>query len=74
VIEVVDSPILSGIEFAQVKVKLTGHISCLSGDANCDGIPIQLQALPGNSNEARRPLTTDVSKGKTYDFESQSDH
>lgn len=64
VIEVVDSPILSGIEFTQLKVKLTGHISCLAGDGNCDEIPVHLQALPGNSNEARRSVTTNISKGK----------
>jgi hypothetical protein len=65
VIEVVDSPILSDIKFAQLKVKLTGHISCLAGNNNCDEIPVHLQALPGNSNEARRPVITYISKGKT---------
>jgi hypothetical protein len=65
VIEVLDSPILSGIKFAQLKVKLTGRISCLAGDGNCGEIPIHLRALAGNSNEAHRPVTTVVSKGKT---------
>ncbi|PNF29184.1 Nodal modulator 1 [Cryptotermes secundus] len=68
VIEVVDSPILSGIEFAQLKVKLAGHISCLAGDGNCDEIPVHLQALLGNNNEAR-PVTTTISKGGSYTFE-----
>jgi hypothetical protein len=65
-IEVLDSPILSGIEFAQLKAKLTGHISCLAGDGNCDEIPVHLQALPGNSNEAHRPVIAYISKGKMY--------
>jgi hypothetical protein len=69
VIEVLDRPILSGIKFAQLKVKLTGHISCLPGDSNCDEIPVRLQAVPGNNNEARRPAAIVVSKGKTCSFQ-----
>ena len=63
-IEVLDSPILSGVEFTQLKVKLTGHISCLAGDGNCNEIPVHLQAVPGNSNENRVPVATVVAQGK----------
>jgi hypothetical protein len=64
VIEVRDAPILSGIKFTQLKVKLSGRISCLAGDGNCGEIPVNLQAHAGDSNEARRPVATVVSEGK----------
>lgn len=64
-VDVLDSPVLSGIEFTQLKVKLTGHISCLPGGSNCGEIPVRLQAVPGNNNDTPVPVATVVSRGKT---------
>lgn len=69
VIEVLDSPVLSGVEFTQLKVKLTGHISCLAGGSHCSEIPVHLQAVPGNNNHTRVPVATVVSQGGSYTFE-----
>lgn len=68
VIEVLDSPILSGIEFTQLKVKLTGHISCLAGSGNCNEIPVHLQAVPGNNIDTRVPVAIVVSQGKPLNW------
>lgn len=65
-VEVLDSPVLAGIEFTQLKVKLTGHISCLTGSSNCGEIPVHLQAVPGNDNDTRVSVATVVSQGKPW--------
>lgn len=67
-IEVLDSPVLTGIEFSQLKVKLSGQISCLAGGSNCDEIPVHLQAISGDNNEAHVPMAIVVSKGKSHHF------
>lgn len=68
VIEVLDSPVLSGIEFAQLKVKLSGQISCLGGGGNCGEIPVHLQAISDDDDEAHVPVAIVVSKGTLYSF------
>jgi hypothetical protein len=68
VIEVLDSPVLTGIEFSQLKVKLSGQISSLAGGSNCGEIPVHLQVVSGSSNEVYVPVATVVSKGKSYSF------
>lgn len=67
-IEVLDSPILTGIEFSQLKVTLSGQISCLAGGSNCGQIPVHLQAVSGDNNDAHAPVAVVVSKGKSYHF------
>ncbi|XP_069686991.1 BOS complex subunit NOMO1 [Periplaneta americana] len=68
VIEVLDRPILSGIEFSQLKVKLTGQVICLAGGSNCEDISVHLQAIPGDNNEARVPVAFETAKGGVYTF------
>ncbi|XP_021915728.1 nodal modulator 1 isoform X3 [Zootermopsis nevadensis] len=69
VIEVLDSPILTGIEFSQLKVTLSGQISCLAGGSNCGQIPVHLQAVSGDNNDAHAPVAVVVSKDGSYIFE-----
>ncbi|KAJ9575264.1 hypothetical protein L9F63_025786, partial [Diploptera punctata] len=46
VFEVVDSPIVSGIEFTQLKVKLSGKISChAAGKQLCGGFVLELNTV-----------------------------
>ncbi|PSN32990.1 Nodal modulator 1 [Blattella germanica] len=66
--EVVDSPVLSGIEFTQLKVKLTGKISCYAAGNNCGEIPVHLQAIPNENVDMRVPVAIVVSKGGSYIF------
>jgi hypothetical protein len=67
-LEVLDSPILTGIEFSQLKVKLSGQISCLAGGGKCGEIPVHLQAVSGDNNGVHVPVAIVVSKGKSYHF------
>ncbi|GLH02259.1 Nodal modulator 1 [Gryllus bimaculatus] len=65
--EVVDGPLLTGIQFTQLRVDLSGKVLCRP-EANCDALSVILHSV--SAPEIRHPLTSALTHGGDYIFTS----